>query len=66
MGIPLKEEYFEQKSITLMPSAGFLFHFDCLKHVIKKQSNLSVQRGGKSSSYFLIKRKQKFFNGTTR
>lgn len=43
MGVPLKKEYFEQESITLMGSAEFIFHFDCLKHAIKKQSNLLVQ-----------------------
>ena len=49
MVISLKKEYFEQESITLRDSTEFIFHFDCLKDAIKKQSNLLVQMGGKKA-----------------
>lgn len=52
MGIPLKKEYFEQESVTPMSSAEFIFHFDCLKDAIKKQSNLLVQRGREKQEFF--------------
>lgn len=42
MVISLKKECFEQESIMLMDSTEFIFHFDCLKEAIKKQSNLLV------------------------
>lgn len=49
MVISLKE-YFEQEGITLTDSTEFIFHFDCLKDAIKKQSNLLVQMGGKGEA----------------
>lgn len=53
MGIPLKKEYFEQESLTLMGSAEFILHFVSLKLAIKKQSNLLVQSGvGKAAVIF--------------
>lgn len=52
VGIPLKKEYFEQESVTPMGSAEFIFQFDCLKHAIKKQSNLLVQRGQEKQELF--------------
>lgn len=49
--ISSKKKYFEQKSITLMDSTEFLFHFDCSKDAMKKQSNLLVQRGWEKQKF---------------
>jgi len=51
--ISSEKEFFEEENVMLRDSTELIFHFDCLKDAIKKQSNLLVQRGGGKAEVIL-------------
>lgn len=46
------EQDFQQENVLLTDGAEIIFHFDCWKDAIKKQSNLLVQMRGWKQLFF--------------